>query len=82
MLSGTLFIAKDAITLYTATNYSFADTTQRAGMPANKPHIAASFHHSFLEAIRHEADAAHVLAKIIVKKLCGQGFDGAKHFDH
>ena len=51
-------------------------------MSATKPHIAASFHHSYLEAIRNRTAPTHVLAEIIVKRLCKQGVDGTKHFDY
>lgn len=51
-------------------------------MSTTKPHAAASFHHSYLEAIRHRTAPAQVIAEIIVNRLRQQGIDGTKNFDY
>ncbi|WP_157085047.1 DUF5677 domain-containing protein [Hydrogenophaga palleronii] len=50
-------------------------------MPKKRPHAATEFHHAYLEAVRSQTGSAHLLARILNKKLLEQGIDSSKHFD-
>ncbi len=68
-------------TARTAARLRAGVTPASARSAARKPHIAAGFHHAWLEAIKKETTSTHILAHVLAKKLVEQGIDGDKHLD-